>query len=122
MNILKPNLKSREEDSNVVLIPKNEIYVYVTDYETKFLLKEVIVSIGTHKWVWLPLTSASKAWDLYDSVMYDNFEDAINRKVNDIYITLYRFRNFEQFIRDYNNVKYNDIIKTKFKLEDKKGD
>lgn len=120
MNILKPDLKSQQEDSNVVLIPKNEIYVYITDYGTKFLLKEVVVSIGTHKWVWVPLTSVSKPWDLYDSVMYDNFEDAINIKVNDMYVTLYRFRNFEQFIKKYNNIQYNDIIKTKFKPKDRK--
>ena len=112
--ILKPN-----NGEEIVSIAKGNSYAFVTDYGAKFFLKEIKVSLGQHTWEWVSLTP-SNVVDLSEiGSRYCSFDNAINKKVNDPYCTVYLFETEGEMAAAWNGetIKYEDSIKTVYKSE-----
>ena len=110
MKILNPNT-----GEDIVLIVKNHIFVYVTDYNLKALLMEIIVAPGQHHWEWIKFNPMSHI-DISDiGNRFSTFENAINNAVNDLFCTVYEFVNFDEIVKEWDLVKYIDSIKTIYK-------
>ena len=112
MKVLNPNVEEK-----VVFIPKNLVYVYVTDYGKMALLKEIKVDAGQHTWYWMDLKEEAFINISGIKNQYCTFENAINRAINDPYCTVYSFHSFEQFALNIRSVVYVDSIKTVYKTE-----
>ena len=114
MKILNPN--SGEE---IECISKGEIYVRVTDYGGKYILKSIKIQPGQYTWYWVPF-NPSDIIDISDiGGKICTFDFAINRAVNDAYSTVYSFNSLDGFIKQWETIKYVDSISTTFKGEDK---
>jgi len=101
----------------MVPIVKNHCYVFVTDYRAKFFLKEIKVAPAQHTWEWISLDS-NHIVDLSGiGNRYCSFDNAINKKVNDPYCTVYEFPTEEDMISCWNSndIEYVDNIKTVYK-------
>ena len=116
--ILRPN-----NGEEIVYIDKNNFFVYITDYGTKFFLKEIKIGLAQHTWEWISLEPISPI-DLSNiGNRYCTFENAINRRVNDPYCTVYEFESLDDLMACWNakgigEIKYIDSIKTVYKIED----
>lgn len=113
MKILKPNI-----DDSVVYIPTNLVYIYVTDYKAKFILKKFKVRPGQHTWYWVPFDSDDEI-DLsqFGEDLYYSFDRSINRAINNAYATVYMFNNMEEMVREWENITYKNNIQTVYKEE-----
>lgn len=113
MKILKPNNGER-----VIQIPKNCIYLQVTDYKSRFLLKRVKIAEGHHTWAWIPLKLDGE-FDLteFGEDRFFSFDNAINLAVNNLYATVYQFDNWEELCKEWNNIEYQNNITTVYKSE-----
>jgi len=112
MRILNPN--TGEE---IVPVVTNNIFVSVTDYGLKAFLKEIIVSHGQHHWEWVPFNSNKPVDILGIGDRFSSFDNALNRGVNDLYATVYEFNDFDEIVRQWDNIKYVDNIKTIYQSE-----
>lgn len=113
MEILKPNTGEK-----LIHIPKHSIYVYVTDYGYKYLLKEIKVDIAQHTWHWI-LMKEDVEIDLSDiGDRYCTFDKNINMAVNNAYATLYKFDSYSEMMKNWDKIVYINNIKTVYK-EDK---
>ena len=109
MQILKPN-----NGQDVVTIPIQNVFVRVTDYGRKFLLRQIKISTGQHSWQWVILKEDAEI-DISDiGDRYCSFENAINRSVNDPYSTVYMFDTFDEMIREWFDINYGNTIQTKY--------
>lgn len=104
---------------DIVLVDTNHIFVSITDYGLKTILKEVIVSPGQHHWEWIAFSrdrpiNISKIGNNYSS-----FNNALNRAINDPYRTVYEFVGIEDIIWDH--IEFIDNIKTVYKAEEDHG-
>ena len=110
MGILNSNTKE-----DVVLIIKNHTFLYVTDYNLKALLIEIVVAPGQHHWEWVKFSPIDYI-DISDiGNRFSTFENAINNAVNDIYCTVYEFVDFDEVVKEWDSVKYIDNITTIYK-------
>ena len=112
--ILHPN-----NGAEIIHIIKDHYYVFITDYGAKFFLKEIKVDLAQHTWEWISLVP-SNIVDLSGiGSKYCSFNNAINKKVNDPYCTVYEFPTEEDMIESWNSnrIEYIDNIKTIYKLE-----
>ena len=109
MQILKPNV-----GQNVVTIPIHNVFVSIIDYGKKSLLCPIKISVGQHSWCWITLKEGSEIDISGIGDRYCSFENAINREVNDPYTTVYMFETFDEMVREWDNIKYNSVIKTKY--------
>lgn len=104
MKILEPKPKQ----SGFQYICKNNIYVKITDYSLKFLLKEIIIGPGNHTWYWVPF-SKDKAIDINpNNYKVASFDNCINKSVNDIYCTVYELETYDEMINNWNEIKHNE--------------
>jgi hypothetical protein len=112
MDILKPN--TGEERVPICVL---DFYIMVMDYgEIKFL-KDVKIGPGQHSWEWLSF-KPDKTLDISNiNGNYCTFDNAINRAVNDMYCTVYNFKNFQELIKNWENIKYVSSINTVYKSE-----
>lgn len=101
-----------------VLVGKNHVFVYVTDYGLKKLLREIIVGPGQHHWGWIEI-SANKPIDLSDiGDRYSTFDHALNRAVNDSYCSVYEIDDFNELVEKWNSIEYStDTITTVYSSE-----
>jgi len=112
MRILNPNT-----GEDIVPIATSNVFVSVTDYGLKEVLKEIVVSLGQHHWEWISFSS-NKPVDIKDiGDRFSSFDNALNRGVNDLYTTVYEFQNFDEVIREWDSIKYIDNIKTVYKAK-----
>lgn len=110
MEILNPNT-----GEDYVLVVKNNIFVYVTDYNLKALLIEIIVAPGQHHWEWAKL-SPTNSIDISDiGNRFSTFDNAINKAVNDLYCTVYELKDFNELVEKWDSIKYVDNITTIYK-------
>lgn len=117
MRELSPNI-----GDGFVLVDKNSVFVYMTDYGRKALLVEVIVAPGQHHWDWIELKlNASSSIDISDiGNRYSTFDNALNKAVNDSYCTVYEFADFNELAREWENIRYDaDSITTVYSSEQK---
>jgi hypothetical protein len=114
MKILNPNSGSETE-----CIPKSDIYVRVTDYGSKYILKSIKVQPGQYTWYWVPFISSGIIDISNIGGKFCTFDFAINRAVNDAYSTVYSFNTLDGFIKQWEVIKYIESISTTFKGEDK---
>lgn len=113
MNILKPN-----NGTSVVQIPINFIYVCVTDYKAKFLLKQVKIRAGQHTWAWIPLKPEDELdVSQYGDDLYMSFDRAVNKMVNDAYSTVYSFSDIEEMVKRWAEIVYQSNITTVYQQE-----
>jgi len=116
MIVLNPN--TGEE---IVAVVKNHVFVYVTDYGLKAILKEIVVGPGQHHWEWIAF-SVNKPVDISDiGNRFSSFDNALNRNVNDLYCTIYEFQDFNEMIHEWDSIKYVDNIKTIYTTKEKKN-
>ncbi|KKN30855.1 hypothetical protein LCGC14_0829800 [marine sediment metagenome] len=109
MEILNPNT-----GEDVKYISKEYIYVRIMDFKLKEILQEIIISPGQHSWEWISL-SPDIPINISDlQGRYSTFNNAINRSINDPYCTIYSFRDFREMMKDWDEIKYKDIIKTQY--------
>lgn len=112
LKILSPNTG---EDIVPVII--NHIFVYVTDYGLKAMLKEIIVSQGQHHWGWISF-NPNKPIDLIGiGNKFSSFNNALNREVNNSYSTVYEFEDFNEMNLEWDKIKYVDGIRTVYKSD-----
>lgn len=111
MKILLPNIR----DTKIQYIPKNHVYVKVTDYGRCYILKEIYLGPGYHTWYWIEMSELI-AIDI-SSLHYQpcTFDDAINKSVNNIYCIVYEFDNYSEMINKWGEIKYVDNITTVYK-------
>lgn len=114
MKILKAKYNS-DSENEVFYIAKNNIYVAVTDYGLKLWLQEIRIKFGNDGWYWVPLKQGNKIYIGNGEEQYSTFEEAINRKVNDLYCTVYEFDSFDEMIKNWNKIEYQDCIQAKYK-------
>ena len=113
MRILEPDTGKDHE-----YIIKSHLFVRITDYGKKNLLKEIIVSPGQHSWEWISFDSQTPI-DISDiGDRYSSFDNAINRSVNNIYCTVYEFDDFDDLRKNWRKVIFVDRVKTKYCGED----
>ena len=106
MRILDYNIL--DNNTQICYINRYEIYVSITDYGLKKLLKEVVVSPGQHIWHWIPLKE-EKAINLgEEGLTYSSFDEAINREVRDNYAIVYVFENYNEMMKHWNEIVYKD--------------
>lgn len=110
MKILEPNTKEK-----VIFISKNSLYVSITDYNLKFLLKEIKIGPGSHIWSWMSLKEDSLLDLSEEGMKYPSFELSINKEVNNPYKTVYQFDTYEDLIENWNKIEYKDKIGTEYK-------
>ena len=111
MRILKPNTGKETES-----ILKSNVFVMVTDYKLKKILREIKVRPGQHTCDW-DAFEGNGVIDMSDTVAngrYCSFDNAINKVVNDPYCTVYEFDSYEQMIKNWESIVYVDSIKTKY--------
>ena len=113
MQILEPNTG---EDN--IFIPKDDVYVYITDYGKLALLVEIETGTVLSKYYWFDLTRNRKINISQVSRECDTFETAINRAINNMYCTVYRFQNFGEVVIEWNKIRYIDNIKTIYKQKE----
>jgi hypothetical protein len=112
MRILDYSVSGDVKNPQVLCIAKYDIYVSVTDYGEKRILREIIVAPGNHIWQWISLKE-DKPIDIGDREnSYTKFDDAINRMVRDNYSTVYAFDNFKEMVNHWNEITYKDKIVT----------
>jgi hypothetical protein len=109
MTILKPNV-----GKDLVAIPVSNVYIKVADYGAKFLLKSIKIALGQHTWEWIPLKEGSEVDISGIGDRYCSFDKAINIEINDPYHTVYMFDTFEQAIRNWSDIVYQNSITTKY--------
>ena len=111
MKILKPNIDNEE----TIYIVKDHVFVLITDYNLKMLLKEIIISPGKHTWQWVILKEGAfiDISDITDKVC--SFDNAINMKVNNLYCTVYDFKSYDEMMDNRKAIKYIDSITTVYK-------
>ncbi len=113
MKILKPNI-----GKEFVLIVKQHIYTYATDTKQILFLKEIKIAVGQHTWEWISLRS-DRCIDISGiNDRYCSFDNAINKAVNNLYCTVYEFKNMDEVFTDWNRIKYIDSIETVYKSEE----
>ena len=112
MRILQPNTGKEN-----VMILKNHLYVYITDYKTRFFLKQIKIMPGQILWHWIPF-KVDKIIDLTENHnLTCSFEIAINKAVNDAYSTVYEFEDYDEMVKHWDDIKYVDNITTVYKSE-----
>jgi hypothetical protein len=103
-----------------ILISKNDFYVRITDFKTIQFLKEIKIGPGQHTWEWISF----KANNFIDLNNIDNnyctFNNAINRSINNLYCTVYKFKNIEEMMKNWDEIKYVDNITTTYSSEQTK--
>ncbi len=104
---------------DIVLVDTNHIFVSITDYGLKTILKEIIVSPGQHHWEWISLTNDRPIDVSGIGNKYSSFNNALNRSINDLYSTVYEFATLEDIIWDH--VEFIDNIKTVYQAEQGHG-
>ena len=113
MRILNPNT-----GQEFIPINKHHSYVSAMDTRWKLFLKEVKIGPGQHTWEWISLRT-DRCVDLSGiNDKYCSFDNAINRAVNNPYITVYEFSDHEEMIKEWDNIKYVDSITTIYKSEE----
>lgn len=113
MRILSPNI-----GKEVVPIVKAHVYIIITDYGLKSLLKEIKIGPGQHTWYWVELRS-DKLIDISDiNGHYCTFNNAINRAVNNAYLTVYEFEDLFDMVENWKKIIYVENKKTFYKAEE----
>ena len=109
---MKPNIEGKE----IEYINKSQVYVKVTDYNEISILKEIVISPGQHTWYWVAV-KPSKMIDLtmLEGGKYCTFEWAVNRAVNDCYCTVYMLSDMDALMTKWENIRYQETIKTVYK-------
>ncbi len=116
MQILSPNA-----GSGTVFINKDRIYLSITDYGARSILKEIKTVPWLNQWCWIDL-AANRPLDLSEKRGNNySFDHAINRKVNDVYCTVYQFEDFAELCRHWDDIKYIDAITTVYKAKEDKN-
>lgn len=110
MKILEPNT-----GQEFAPIMKQHAYAFIGDTKQKFFLKEINIALGQHTWEWISLRSDRFIDIRAIGDRYCTFDNAINRAVNDPYCTVYEFDSSEEMIKNWNDIKYIDNIKTIYK-------
>ena len=113
MRILTPN----KTNSEIEYVSISNIYVYILDYGRKFLLREVKLEPGRHTWIWVPLETQHTIdiSDFYNNNRVCSFNNAINRAINDMYCTVYEFKDIEEMIKCWKKIEYHSNITTVYK-------
>jgi len=109
--ILYPN-----NGEDIVLVDTNHIFVSVTDYGLKTILKEIVISPGQHHWEWIALGRDRPINISGIGNKYSSFNHALNRAINDPYSTVYEILGLEEIIWDH--IEFVDSIKTVYKAEE----
>ena len=109
MKILNPNT-----GKNRVPILINHVYVSISDYGTKLLLKEIKINIGQHTWYWIEMKERLPIDISGINDSYCTFNNAINRSVNNPYCTVYEFDSYDDMIRGWEDIKYIANIETMY--------
>ena len=109
MRELRPHISS---DKETVGVNKNSLFVQVTDFNHKLLLRQIKVSAGQHHWCWIDLHGRGEvSVDLSDlGDRYSSFDNALNRAVNDPYSTVYECDSLKEMVQNWPNVIYSDNI------------
>lgn len=104
MKILEPKPKK----AGIQYICENNVYVKITDYSLRSLLKEIIIGPGNHTWYWVPLNK-NKAIDINsNNYTIASFNECINKSVNDIYCTVYELETYDEMIKNWDEIKYKE--------------
>ena len=113
--------KSKSEEQEIHYINRYNVYISVTDYGLKKLLKEVVISPGNHIWTWIPLQE-EKYINLTDKeTNYFSFDEAVNREVRDNYSIVYNFDNYKEMANHWNDIVYKDKKLTLYQSEEKEN-
>jgi hypothetical protein len=109
MRILRPNV-----EDGVQYVVKNHIFVLITDFNDFYFLTNIRIKFEKDDfWYWIPIQRRKR-----ESVVGANdefcgtFDHVLNRKVNDLYCSVYEFDDIKDFLDNIGNVKYIDNIKT----------
>lgn len=109
MKILCPN-----SDEKIVQIPKYNVYIRVTDYGAKYILKEIVLALGHHTWQWIRISETEPIDVSGIGDRCSSFENSINKAINDAYSTIYQFENYDELFMNWKSIKYKSEIKTKY--------
>ncbi len=110
-NILRPNT-----GNDTQAIYKNHVFVAITDYGLVLLLREIRVKYGEVNpgWIWIKMKENDCLTIGSGEKEYNSFDLAINKLVNDPYLTVYDFNSYNKMIQAWaeGKLKYEDNIKT----------
>jgi hypothetical protein len=110
---LKPNT-----GQDRVIVPRKNMFVFVTDFKKKFLLRQIYVGPGQHSWHWIPLQTAEEI-DISDiGNRVCTFNNALNRAVNDPYCTVYMCDDFDDMVANWHLIVYQSGIQTVYTEEE----
>jgi hypothetical protein len=110
MDILKAN-----NGNETQYIVNRHVYVKVWDYNKKFLLSHLKLSMTETIWVWIGLNEGTITE--IGELSHATFEDAINKAVNNPYATVYGFDSYEEMAIHWEDIKYIDTITTTYKAK-----
>ena len=114
MKILNPHEKISGEEYTYIV--KDHIFVRVTDYNQKKILKKFVLQNSVPTWYWESIKKDSVTIEMKDVCSkISSFDDAINRAINDMYSTVYEFENIDEMIKNWNNIVYVDNIAVKYR-------
>ena len=117
MRTLEPKIGDQKH-VKVEYIVASHIYAKITDYGEISLLREVLLGPGNSIWVWIVMKNDTPI-DVYHSHKIRTFNEAINRFVNDLYCTVYEFKDFNEMLRNWDNIKYINGIGTVYQKDQK---
>ena len=111
MRILEPNIEGRD----IEFINKNSIYISITDFSAKSMLREIIYGPAQKTWYWDDIKNKFliDVNPLHSAIM--DFNEIINRAINNVYCTVYEFKNIEKVFEKWNDIVYIDKRKTIYK-------
>jgi len=101
-------------DKSVEYVSKCHIYVKITDYNNVSLLKQIKVKPGVVQWMWVSIDPKDVINLEYNKV-YNTFDRAITRSVNDPFCNVIQFDDIDSFKENLVNIKYIDENITQYK-------
>lgn len=113
MKILQPRIDQKDQ-ADVEYIVKDHVYVMITDFGLISILKQVLLSPGRSTWIWVAM-KAEIAIDIYHQKKILTFDEAINKAVNDLYCTVYKFGTYREMVNAWDTIRYKDDIGTVYK-------
>ena len=118
MRTLKPTIEGGPAETK--LINSNHVYILITDYGRKKILRHILIEPGLSTWHWISMEESISIDLRPGHYQIRSFDAAINRAINDLYCTVYEFAHYKDMVISWENIKYIDDIKRIYK-EDKES-
>jgi len=116
MKILEPNVEGKE----IEFIGTDQIYIAVWDHGLRFILYHISTGPGQSTWYWILMKEGSSPIDI-NPLHYkcETFDEIINKTINNMYCSVYQFKEYKDMVKNWDNIKYIEKKTTLYKAKEK---